>query len=576
MTTFRVWAPKPRAVEVEVGGERIAMVRVDEAGWCEAEVDWVEPGEDYRFVLDGSAYPDPRSPYQPEGVDGPSRVIAHDVFPWTDEGWRGVQLPSSVVYELHVGTFTEEGTFEAVIPRLDHLVELGVNVVELLPVAEFSGSRGWGYDGVDLYAPHAAYGGPNGLKKLVDACHHRGLAVVIDVVYNHLGPAGNYLGQYGPYFTDKYNTPWGDAVNFDDADSGPVREFVIDNALLWLRDYHADGLRLDAVHAIVDTSAVHILEEIGQRVEELSAHLGRPLFLIAESDLNDPRVVARREVGGYAMDAQWSDDFHHALHSALTGEKSGYYADFGGLRDVARCLESVFVYGGSYSPHRRRVHGRAVPDGMPATRFLGYLQNHDQVGNRAVGERASHLMSYGRLKVGAALVLLSPFVPMLFQGEEWGASTPFQYFTDHADADLGRAVSEGRRREFSSFGWSPDDVPDPQAVETFERSRLQWDELAEPSHAELLEWHRSLIELRRSQPALTDGRLDLVSVRADDTAGWLVMQRGPVALACNVGAVPVTLPVAGSLALSSDHDIRFDAGALTLPPDTAAVVLTEL
>lgn len=574
MTTFRVWAPKPQSVEVEVGGERIAMARVDEHGWHEADVDWVEPGEDYRFVLDGAAYPDPRSPYQPDGVDGPSRVIAHEVFPWTDQDWRGVHLPSSVVYELHVGTFTEEGTFEAVIPRLDHLVELGVNVVELLPVAEFSGSRGWGYDGVDLYAPHAAYGGPNGLKKLVDACHHRGLGVVIDVVYNHLGPAGNYLGQYGPYFTDKYNTPWGDAVNFDDADSGPVRQYVIDNALLWLRDYHADGLRLDAVHAIVDTSATHILEEMGQRVAELAAHAGRPLLLIAESDLNDPRVVARPEVGGYGMDAQWSDDFHHALHTALTGEKSGYYTDFGGLGDVAQCLQNVFVYGGSYSPHRRRVHGRAVPADMPSTRFLGYLQNHDQVGNRAVGERSSHLMSFGRLKVGAALVLLSPFVPMLFQGEEWGASTPFQYFTDHADPDLGRAVSEGRRREFASFGWSPDDVPDPQALETFERSRLLWSELAEPSHAELLEWHRSLIALRRSEAAFTDGRLEHVSVRADEAAGWLVMQRGPMTVACNIGAAPVTLPVAGSVVLSSDHGVRFEPGSLTLPPDTAAVLRT--
>ena len=384
----------------------------------------------------------------------------------------------------------------------------------------------------------------------------------------------SYLSvKYGPYFTDKYSTPWGDAVNLDDADSGPVRSFVIDNALLWLRDYHADGLRLDAVHAIVDTSAVHILEELGMRVSELAAHVGRPLFLIAESDLNDPRVVARREVGGYGMDAQWSDDFHHALHSALTGEKSGYYADFGGLADVARALQSVFVYGGSYSPHRRRVHGRPVPADMPGTRFLGYLQNHDQVGNRAVGERSSHLMSYGRLKVGAALVLLSPFVPMLFQGEEWGASTPFQYFTDHADASLGQAVSKGRRREFASFGWSPDDVPDPQAASTYERSRLRWDELAEPSHAELLEWHRSLIELRRSEPALSDGRLDLVSVRVDETAGWLAMQRGPVTLACNIGAVEAVIPVEGALLVASDSYVHFDevAGRVALPADNCAV-----
>jgi maltooligosyltrehalose trehalohydrolase len=574
VTTFKVWAPTPQSVEVEVGDERIAMVRLGGEGWWVAEVDWVAAGDDYRFVLDGGpeGLPDPRSPYQPQGVDGPSRVVDHAAFPWTDDGWRGVHLPSAVVYELHVGTFTAEGTFEAVIPRLDHLVELGVDVVELLPVAEFSGDRGWGYDGVDLYAPHHAYGGPDGLKKLVDACHHRGLGVVIDVVYNHLGPAGNYLSRYGPYFTDRYNTPWGDAVNLDGPDSGPVRQFFIDNALMWLRDYHADGLRLDAVHAIVDTSAVHVLEALGLEVERLAAAVGRPLFLIAESDLNDPRVVNARQVGGYGMDAQWSDDFHHALHSALTGEKSGYYADFSGLRDVARALQSVFVYGGAYSPERRRVHGRPVPPGTPGWRFLGYLQNHDQVGNRAVGERSSHLMSVGRAKVGAALVLLSPFVPMLFQGEEWAASTPFQYFTDHADPALGRAVSEGRRREFGSFGWAPEDVPDPQDPATFERSVLRWDEVGLAPHAEVLDWHRSLIALRRSTPSLTDGCLDAVQVRADDTAGWLVMQRGAMTVACNIGTVPVTLPVAGSLALASEPGVSLEAGSLVLPPDSVAVV----
>jgi maltooligosyltrehalose trehalohydrolase len=560
-------------VAVEVGGERIAMAAVGE-GWHGAEVDWVEAGADYRFVLDGQSpgLPDPRSPYQPEGIDGPSRVVDHGAFPWTDEGWRGVHLPSAVVYELHVGTFTDEGTFEAVIPKLDHLVDLGVDVVELLPVAEFSGSRGWGYDGVDLYAPHHAYGGPDGLKRLVDACHHRGLGVVIDVVYNHLGPAGNYLSRFGPYFTDRYKTPWGEAVNFDGPDSDEVRAFFVDNALVWLRDYHADGLRLDAVHAIVDTSATHILEQLAEAVESLSGAVGRPLFLIAESDLNDPRVVNRREAGGYGMDAQWSDDFHHALHAALTGEKSGYYSDFGGLRPLARALEGAFVYAGDYAPYRRRSHGRAVPPGTPSWRFLGYLQNHDQVGNRAVGERSAALMSTGRLKVGAALVLLSPFVPMLFQGEEWGASTPFQYFTDHADPQLGAAVSQGRRREFAAFGWAPEDVPDPQAVETFERSRLRWDEVGASPHAELFDWHRSLIALRRSVPALGAGRLGEVEVRADEAGGWLVMQRGPVSVACNIGPVAVTLPVAGSLLLASDPAVSLDAGMLALPPDTAAVV----
>ena len=572
MTTFRVWAPTPESVAVEVGGEQVPMAPVG-GGWREAEVDWAAAGDDYRFVVDGDALPDPRSPFQPEGVHGPSRLIEHSAFPWTDGDWRGFHLPSAVLYELHVGTFTEEGTFEAVIPCLDHLAELGVTAVELLPVAEFPGERGWGYDGVDLFAPHHSYGGPNGLKKLVDACHHRGLGVVLDVVYNHLGPAGNYLSRFGPYFTDRYATPWGDALNFDGADSDEVRRFFVDNALSWLRDYHVDGLRLDAVHAIVDTSAVHLLEQIGVEVAALSAAVGRPLWLIAESDLNDPRVIDRREVGGYGMDAQWSDDFHHALHAALTGDKSGYYADFGGLSQVAVALQQAFVYAGDYSPHRRRVHGRRPAPGTPGWRFLGYLQNHDQVGNRAVGERSTLLMSVGRAKVGAALVLLSPFVPMLFQGEEWGASTPFQYFTDHEDTELGRLVSEGRRREFASFGWQPEDVPDPQSVEAFERSMLQWDELSDEPHASLLGWHRSLIALRRSAPALTDGRMESVGVSCDDAAGRLVVVRGPVTVACNIGAAEAALAATGSLALASEAGVRLAEGTLHLPPDSVAVLL---
>jgi maltooligosyltrehalose trehalohydrolase len=578
LTVFRVWAPTPGSVEVEVGGERIAMAPVGDRGWREASVDWAAPGSDYRFVVDGEAVPDPRSPFQPDGVDGPSRLVDHDAFPWTDGEWRGVHLPSAVIYELHVGTFTDEGSFEAVIPRLDHLVDLGISVVELMPVAEFPGRRGWGYDGVDLYAPHHAYGGPDGLKRLVDACHHRGLGVVLDVVYNHLGPAGNYLPRFGPYFTDRYRTPWGDALNFDGPDSDEVRQFFVDNALMWLRDYHIDGLRLDAVHAIVDTSAVQVLEQLGHAVQALSAEVGRPLFLIAESDLNDPRIVARPEVGGYGMDAQWSDDFHHALHAVLTGESSGYYADFGGLAPVAHALRHAFVYAGGYSRHRRRVHGRP-PVGIPGSRFLGYLQNHDQIGNRAVGERSSALMSAGRLKVGAALVLLSPFIPMLFQGEEWGATTPFQYFTDHADSDLGRAVSEGRRREFAAFGWAPEDVPDPQDPATFERSKLRWGEPAQPLHSELQSWHQQLLELRRSQPSLSDGRLDEVVVDVDEAAGSLVMRRGPVAVAVNIGQSELSLSVGAAivalLAASTEKiAVGADRDTVTLPPDSVAVVLT--
>jgi maltooligosyltrehalose trehalohydrolase len=562
VTAFRVWAPTPKTVELEVGGDRVPMTPVGDRGWYEADVEWAGPGTDYRFVVDGLPTPDPRSPFQPEGVHGPSRVVDHDAFPWTDGHWTTPYLPAAVIYELHVGTFTDEGTFDAVIAKLDHLVDLGVDVIELLPVVEFPGERGWGYDGVDLYAPHHSYGGPDGLKRLVDACHHRGLGVVIDVVYNHLGPAGNYLSRFGPYFTDRYRTPWGDALNFDGPDSDEVRAFFVDNAVMWLRDYHADGLRLDAVHAILDTSATHLLEQIAEAV----AQLGRPAFVIAESDLNDPRVVARPEVGGYGMDAQWSDDFHHALHVALTGETSGYYADFRGLADVAVALEQAFVYAGQYSPNRRRRHGR-TPTGIPMWRFLGYLQDHDQIGNRAAGERSSMLMSTGRLKVAAALVLLSPFVPMLFQGEEWGASTPFQYFTDHDDPALAQAVSEGRRREFAGFGWAPEDVPDPQDPKTFERSKLHWAEVGQPPHDELLQWHIDVIALRRSAVGLPEHVEAVV-----DTAGQtLVMRRGPLTVAVNIGSGPATLPVDSPVVLASEPAVSAKDGLVTLPPDSVAI-----
>ena len=571
MTAFRVWAPLATAVELDRSGRRIPMAPAG-GGWHEVDVDDDGAGVDYGFALDGGpVLPDPRSPWQPAGVDGPSRTVDHTAFRWTDDDWRGVHLPSAVIYELHVGTFTPDGTFDAAIDRLDHLVELGVDVVELMPVAQFPGARGWGYDGVDLYAPHASYGGPDGLKRLVDACHAVGLGVVIDVVYNHLGPAGNYLGQFGPYFTDRYATPWGQAVNLDGAGSDEVRAFFVDNALMWLRDYHADGLRLDAVHAILDTSATHLLEELAGQVESLAAALGRPLFLVAESDLNDPRVVRRREVGGYGMDAQWSDDFHHAVHAALTGERDGYYADFGSLAHVATALRRAFVYAGEHSPHRGRRHGRLDPT-LSGHRFLGYAQNHDQVGNRAQGERSAGLMSPGRLRLAAALVLTSPFVPMLFQGEEWAAGTPFQYFTDHADAALGRAVREGRRSEFVAFGWDPAEVPDPQDPATFERSRLDWSQLGEKEHAAVLDWHRRLVALRRAVPALTDGRMDAVDCRFDEGAGWLVVRRGPVTVAGNIGPAAVEIPVAGSVVLATDGAELGAAGSLRLSPDAVAVL----
>jgi maltooligosyltrehalose trehalohydrolase len=450
-----------------------------------------------------------------------------------------------------------------------------VSAIELMPVAEFPGDRGWGYDGVFLYAPHHAYGGPEGLKRLIDEAHQRGLAVVIDVVYNHLGPAGNYLGEYGPYFTDRYATPWGQAVNVDGPDSDEVRRFFVDNALMWLRDYHCDGLRLDAVDAIVDHSATHILQELAAEVEVLAAHTGRDRWLIAESDLNDPRLVRSRAIGGYGMDAQWSDDFHHALHSVLTGEKASYYADFGQLDQVATALQRVFVYDGAFSPHRRRRHGRPVGD-LSGSRFLGYSQTHDQIGNRALGERLAALTSRGRVMVAAALELMAPFVPMLFQGEEWGASTPFLYFTDYQDRRLGRAISEGRRGEFAAFGWRAEDVPDPQDVMTWRRSVLDWDELEKGDHAALLDWYRRLIRLRRDQPALTDGRLNRVQVDCHEESEVLVLRRPPIVVACNLAEVSRSVRVGkpAVVLLGSEPGItQRGGGHIDLPPSSVAIAL---
>jgi maltooligosyltrehalose trehalohydrolase len=545
-------------------------------GWWAAEGSDLAHGTDYAFVVDDAepALPDPRSPWQPAGVHGPSRVVDHGRFEWTDQGWQAPPLASAVIYELHIGTFTPAGTFDGAIASLDALRELGVTHVEVMPVAAFPGRRGWGYDGVALYAPHDAYGGPDGLKRFVDACHARGLAVLLDVVYNHLGPSGNYLARFGPYFTSRYATPWGEAVNLDGPDSDEVRRFFLENACHWLRDYHVDGLRVDAVHAIIDTSARHFLEALAETVESLAASLGRHLVLIAESDLNDPRVVRRREVGGYGFDAQWNEDFHHALHAVLTGEDQGYYADFGRLADVAKALRRGLVYDGVYSPYRRRRHGRPAAD-LPGHRFIGCLQNHDQVGNRAQGDRTSHLLSPGRQRIGAALVLTAPFVPTLFQGEEWAASTPFQYFTDHDDAVLGRAVSEGRRREFAAFGWRPGDVPDPQSPDTFARSVLDWDERGREPHAGILAWHRQLIDLRRRLPALTSGDLSPVEVRIDERDRWLAMTRGSVTVACNLAPERRQVPLPESATdglLTSDPEARPDRGAIALAPDTVVIL----
>ncbi len=574
MTELSVWAPHARErVDAHVEGRRVPMRPADRRGWWSAEVD-AGAGTDYAFALDGGEpLPDPRSRWQPAGVHGPSRLYDDAAFAWSDQAWQGIAgLHDQVIYELHIGTFSPEGTFAGAVDRLDHLADLGVTVVSVLPVAQFSGTRGWGYDGVDLYAVHDPYGGPDGFKAFVDACHGRGLAVVLDVVYNHLGPEGNHLGRFGPYFTDFYATPWGAAVNYDQAGSDEVRRFVIDNALMWLRDYHVDGLRLDAVHAIVDTSAVHVLEQLATEVDALEAELGTPKLLIAESDLNDPRLLWGRERGGYGLDAQWSDDFHHALHSVITGERNGYYEDFGELAHLATALERTFVYAGRYSRHRDRTHGRA-PTGLGGERFLGYSQNHDQVGNRATGDRLGHAVTTERLKVAAALVLTGPFVPMLFQGEEWAASSPFQYFTSHEDPELGRAVSQGRRSEFASFDWDAEQVPDPQDPATFERSRLDWGELGVEPHASVLGWYRRLLELRAKTPDLQAGAAPTVTF--DEAARWLVVRRRTVAIVANLAGraqdVPLDDPPPRVL-LASTAGVALGGGAVSLPPDSVAVL----
>jgi maltooligosyltrehalose trehalohydrolase len=549
---FEVWAPGHRRAELllDEGVRRLSMESAMRGSFC-LEVPEAGPGTRYLFSLDGGpGRPDPRSGWQPEGIDGPSAVVDHGSFVWHDSDWKGRDLASAVLYELHIGTFSDEGTFEGAVAHLDHLVALGANAVEVMPVAEGSGDRGWGYDGADLWAPHHAYGGPEGLKRFVDACHSRGLCVVIDVVYNHLGPAGNYLAEFGPYFTNAYATPWGAAVNFDDAGSYGVRDFVVSNALMWLSDYHADGLRLDAVHAVHDEGALHLVEELSAAVDSLSSELGRELWVIAESDRNDPRVARSRSSHGWGTTACWDDDFHHALHALMTGERSGYYLDFGEVGQVAKAFRHGYVYDGIFSEFRQRRHGRPAEE-LPGCAFVVCLQNHDQVGNRALGERLHFLVGPELAKVGAALLLLSPYVPMLFQGEEWAASAPFLYFTDHRDPELGRAVSEGRRREHRVGAGV--EVPDPQEVGTFLRSKLDWGELEREPHRSMLEWHRALISLRSSEPDLGCGDRAALSTAFDEGRRWLVVRRGRFSIAANFAdeAQPVPLGGAGEVVLAS-------------------------
>ena|GEM_PF-45336 len=580
---FSVWAPRPEAVALLVDGRRVSMERGPDDWWRPV----IGPGDpplpegevDFGFLLDDdpTPRPDPRSRRQPHGVHGLSRTFDPSAFAWTDGAWTGRQLAGSVAYELHIGTFTPEGTLDAAIGRLDHLVDLGVDLVEVMPVNAFNGDHGWGYDGVAWFAVHEPYGGPAAYQRFVDACHARGLAVAQDVVYNHFGPSGNYLPLFGPYLSSAGDGDlWGDRINLDDEGSADVRRLVLDNARMWFTDFHVDALRLDAVHALDDDSRVHVLEDMAVEAAALSAHLRRPLSLIAESDLNDARLVTPREAGGFGLNAQWSDDFHHAVHVALTGEVAGYYADFAPLTALAKVFERGFFHDGTWSSFRGRQHGRPVDtERMPSWRLVVCHQNHDQVGNRARGDRLADALDDDQLVCAAMLTLLSPYTPMLFQGEEWAASSPFPFFTSHPEPELGAAVAEGRLSEFERMGWDRDQVADPQDPATFASAVLDWDELSEGRHAVVLDAYRRLVALRRSRPEVTDPDLRSVTAEADEERRVFTLRRGGLLMAVNVGDAEVSVDLG-----AGDHELLFttpspavvDRTALVLPPHGGAVV----
>jgi maltooligosyltrehalose trehalohydrolase len=526
-TTFRVWAPRVQSMEVVIEGRRPVPLAQREGGVFELSVPGIAGGMRYQYRLDGQHYrPDPVSRFQPEGVHGPSVVVESARFPWTDQGFRGRPLADLVFYELHVGTFTAAGTFEAVIPHLPQLADLGVTAIELMPVAEFPGSRNWGYDGTHLYAPQSTYGGPRGLRRLVDAAHGHGLSVFLDVVYNHLGPEGNYLAEFGPYFTDRYKTPWGSAVNFDGPDSEGVRRHFIENARYWVREFHIDGLRLDAIHSIFDASPVHVLTEVAEAAREEARPLDRPVHLVAESHDNDRRIVLPTSEGGLGLDAVWSDDFHHAVHVTLTGEKGGYYVDFAGGRGLARAIAEGFAYQGEPSEYFERPRGTPSAD-LSGERFVVCLQNHDQVGNRAQGDRLSTIVSFPAVKMAAALMFAAPALPLLFMGEEYGETSPFQFFTSYLDPALVEAVRRGRAEEFTRFGWEGK-IPDPSEPATFLRSRLSHPLAGAPRHRELRDYYRQWLSLRRSHPALGARGKERTRCEVDASGSILTLSRqGP-------------------------------------------------
>jgi maltooligosyltrehalose trehalohydrolase len=558
-------------------GDAIVGMRRSGGDWWIPDGDIPAPTEgplDYGYLIDDSDVPrpDPRSRRQPAGVHQRSQTYDSARFAWTDDAWTGRQLAGSVIYELHVGTFTPDGTLDAAIEKLDHLRSIGVDLVELMPVNAFNGTHNWGYDGVDWFAVTEAYGGPPAYQRFVDACHAAGLGVVQDVVYNHLGPSGNYLPLFGPYLKGGRNT-WGELVNLDGEGSVEVRQFVLDNVHMWFADYHVDALRLDAVHALEDSSPTNIIEQMAIETAALSAHLGRPLTLIAESDLNDTTLVTPREGGGYGLDAQWDDDFHHALHVALTGETSGYYADFAPLSALAKVCNRGFFHDGTWSSFRGRDHGVPVDTAhLPAWRLVVFSQDHDQIGNRARGDRLTEHLDDDQLACAALLTLCGPFTPMLFMGEEWAASTPFQFFTSHPEPDLGRVTAEGRITEFERMGWDTAEVPDPQDPATFERSKLDWSELAAGRHARLLGVYRELAALRRALPELTDPAFPSLTATADEPTRVLTLRRGELLIAVNFSDVSVTLREAGELLFTTPTPATLDTSGLILPPHVGSLV----
>lgn len=565
---FSLWAPRAKDVHLILDQKEYPMVESSN-GWWHTEGKESSAAADYYFSINGCPLPDPRSQWQPAGVFGPSRKVDHCAYIWTDSNWQPPPMESAIFYEFHTGTFSHEGTFHGARKRLGYLKNLGITHVNLMPVNAFSGNRGWGYDGVCLFAPHHAYGGPLGLKNFVNACHEEGLAVVLDVVFNHLGPEGNFLERFGPYFSEIFRLPWGKTMNFDGPDSDEVRRFIIDCASMWVRDYHFDGLRIDAVQSMFDTSAIHILEELTSEIKLLEKELKRDIILIAESDTNDPWIIRPINESGCGFDAQWTDDFHHAVHALLTQEQNGYYADFGSLSDLAKSLTRIFVMDGKYSKFRRRNYGRPA-ETSAGGKFIIYLENHDYAGHRADGQRFSALVDRDKLKIAATLLLTAPFVPMLFQGEEWGATSRFHYFTNFQDSELAEKVQEGRKNELAEFGWNSDNVPDPQEISTFEQCRVDWTEPDIAGHADILEWYQALIALRRNNPALQAGSVKEISFEYHENEKWFMYDRGDFLVVANMSenAQDAILPHPEnwSLVLSSNPEITILENEIQLSP----------